>query len=47
MTLLCSMIIEKQEAIRKLQAELIELVKIQKIVNETIKQNTKEVETNE
>lgn len=43
MTLLSRMIIEKQEAIRKMQAELIELVRIQKIVNEIIKQNMKEV----
>lgn len=47
MTILNSMIIEKQEAIRKLQAELIELIRINTVVNETIKQNTKEVETNE
>ena len=47
MTILNSMIIEKQETIRKLQAELIELIRINTVVNETIKQNTKEVETNE
>ena len=34
MTLLCSMIIEKQEEIRKLQAELSELIKIKKIISE-------------
>ena len=43
MTLLSRMIIEKQEAIRKMQAELIELVRIQKTVNEIMKQNMKEV----
>ena len=34
MTILNSMIIEKQEAIRKLQAELIELIRVKQIVNE-------------
>lgn len=43
MTPLSRMIIEKQEAIRKMQSELIELVRIQKTVNEIMKQNMKEV----
>ena len=40
MTLLSRMIIEKQEAVRKLQSELIELVRIQKIVNNDKEKNT-------